>query len=423
MKCKLCGAVFDDDKLFFCTGCGAMLRNPATGDVIPENREEYTPNSDQLSEFAPSDDDNPETSLINEKSAEETSAENAPKPEAAETSEDPKTDEVSDAPETELYIARDREATASAEEISAQPEPLPEETSPKTVKVGAGRLIGAAIISFIACIILVAVSLMFSLKLGLSGDILHDRAKSMNVWTVINARFNDMPLSDNLYYETDFDKATHGFADKTEFTVYLAQSGFTDFFADKLKQYGDYILENKGEETTLKETELIEFFMNNSETAKDVFGYEMQTADYNSIRSSLAENKTEEKFSVSKIGWDIRFRLENIRYILSGLTLGIIGALFIVLLIWLAVIVNRNGRRLLGFYGGVFFWGGLTTLLTAAALSAGAAMAYVITGELWFCMSASLLLPTSIYALCIGAILLITGIILLKVKRAVKKKI
>ncbi len=422
MKCKLCGAVYEDDKLFFCTGCGAMLRNPATGDVVPENREEYTPKADEIPEAAPSADDDPETALINEKPAEETSGESSSKPEQAEIKEVPETAESPNVPEPELHIAREREKAASAEVIPPLPEPLTEEAPPKPVKVGAGRLMGAAVISFIACIILVLVSLLFSLKLSLSGDILHDRAQSLNVWTIINARFNDMTLSDNLYYETDFDKATHGFADKTEFSVYLAKSGFTDFFADKLKQYGDYILDGKGDEPTLSETELVDFFMSNSEAANEVFGYEMQTADYNSIRSSLAENETEEKFSVSKIGWNLRFRLENIRYILSGLTLGIIGALFVVLLIWTAVIVNRNGRRLLGFYGGIFFWGGLATLLAAAASSVGAAMAYIVTGELWYCMSASLLLPTSIYALCIGAILLIAGVILIKVKKAVKKK-
>lgn len=423
MKCKLCGAVFDDDNLFFCTGCGAMLRNPATGEIVPENREEYTPTADELSQAEPSADDDPEEALINEKPAEELPTEVSPISETKEAVESPEAVEAPNGSETELYIARDREKAASAEELPSEPEPLSEEAPPKPAKVGVGRLMGATIISFIAFVTLVAVSLLFSLKLGLSGDILHDRAQSMNVWTVINARFNGMSLSDNLYYETDFDKATHGFADKTEFSLYLAKSSFTDFFADKLKQYGDYILENKGDETTLNESELIEFFMSNSESAKEVFGYEMQTADYNSIRSSLAENKTEEKFSVSKIGWELRFRLENIRYILSGMTIGIIGALFVVLLIWLAVIVNRNGRRLLGFYGGIFFWGGLVTLLTAGASSLGAAMAYIITGELWYCMSATLLLPTSIYAACIGAILLIAGIILIKVKKALKKKI
>lgn len=421
MKCKLCGAVFDDDTLFFCTGCGAMLRNPATGEIVPENREEYTPTADELAEAAQSADDSPEAALINEKPAEEPTVEVPPIPETAES---PETENAPDVPESELYIARDREKAASAEKLPPEPEPdpLPEEAPPKPAKVGAGRLIGATLISFIACVILAAVSLLFSLKLGVSGDILHDRAQSMNVWTVINARFNGMSLSDNLYYETDFDKATHGFADKTEFSLYLAKSSFMDFFADKLKQYGDYILENRGDEATLRESELIEFFMSSSESAKEVFGYEMQTADYNSIRSSLAENKTEEKFSVSKIGWDIRFRLENIRYILSGLTLGIIGALFAVLLIWLAVIINKSGRRLLGFYGGIFFWGGLVTLSAGVLTSLGAAMAYVLTGELWYCMSATLLLPTSIYALCIGAILLIAGIILLKVKKAIKRR-
>ena len=63
MKCKLCGAVYDDDNIYFCIGCGAMLKNPATGEIVKDNRE------DDFPEYAvvPEEDntaDLPETDLV-----------------------------------------------------------------------------------------------------------------------------------------------------------------------------------------------------------------------------------------------------------------------------------------------------------------------------------------------------------------------
>ena len=37
MKCKICGAVYDDDNLYFCIGCGAMLKNPVTGGIVKDS--------------------------------------------------------------------------------------------------------------------------------------------------------------------------------------------------------------------------------------------------------------------------------------------------------------------------------------------------------------------------------------------------
>ncbi len=448
MKCKLCGAVYDDDNLYFCIGCGAMLKNPATGEIVRENREddfpEYVAETEEIAETENADillETEPvEAPKILPES--EPTAEPVPEPEAEllpppvhndkrevvfssdEVENMPVREPINEAPKKEPFIEKEREKAAvnnAAASVQSDEQPVsPPPAAP--AKTGFGRLLGASVVSFIAALLLIAVSLFFSLKLGFTGTNLHNIADGLDKWAVINARFNDMTLAENLYYETDFDKATHGFADKTEFTLYLAGTDFTGFCADKLEAYADYIIDGVGEEPTLTESEIVDFFKANHDRGTEIFGYEMQTADYNAIRSSLAANETAEKFSVSKIGWELKFRLESIGYILSYVTIGILAALSIVLMIWVAVIVNRSGRHILGFLGNIFAWSGFAVLLAAVAASAGAALGYAVTGDFICYLSSTLLLPTALYAACIGAILLISGLIIKKVKSSIKVK-
>ncbi len=446
MKCKLCGAVHDDENLYFCISCGAMLKNPATGKIVPENREDDISetvnevNTSTAEELTPVEDILPEPAEIFPEITE--SDENAPlEDENVFSSEDTAEKTVFETPVSafsgektsftentadELLIEKEREKNVVPPQVNSIPQPaenIPvEKVEKKPVKVGFGRFFGGFLVALLSGIILTAVSLLFSLKLGFTGTNLHNIAKDLDKWSVINAQFDGMSVSDNLYYEADFDKATQGNADKTEFALFLAGTDFTGFCADKLEQYVDYIIDGIGDEPTLTENDIVEFFKENHDRGVEIFGYDMQTADYNAIRSSLTAHETAEKFSVSKIGWEMKFRLESIGYVLSYVTIGILAALSIVLMIWVGVILGRKGRYILGYIGNIFTWSGIAVLLAAVVASAGAALGYTITGSFLCYLSSTLLLPTAIYAACIGAVLLIAGIITKKVKSSIKVK-
>ena len=61
-----------------------------------------------------------------------------------------------------------------------------------------------------------------------------------------------------------------------------------------------------------------------------------------------------------------------VRYIFSYITIGILVALVIVLFIWIALIVDRKGRHLTGFYGNIFLVSGLIVFLSGVAVALGA---------------------------------------------------
>ena len=118
----------------------------------------------------------------------------------------------------------------------------------------------------------------------------------------------------------------------------------------------------------------------------------------------------------------MKFRLENVKYILSYLTLGIITGAAVLLLIWVVFIVNHKGSHVLGFIGNTLAYSGLAAILTAIAVSAGAALTYTATGDFLCYLSSTLLLPSAIYCACIGFTLFVAGIIIKKVKKNLKIK-
>lgn len=455
MKCKNCGAVHEDENLYFCISCGAMLKNPATGKIVKENREDDIPQEEvkELAEISTAmeaaEEILPEPELPEEeysevdkllqfveekkeavssqKKTEEKAPEILPEDKPTETEKpvsldkNPVTEEKND----KLFIEQEREAAfdSPAENIHAIEENAPvEPAEQKPAKVGFGKYFGGFFAALFAGIVLTALCLILSLKLGLTGTNLHNIAKDLNMWSVINAELNDMSLSDNLYYETDFDKATQGNADKTEFAIFLAGTDFTGFCADKLEQYADYIIDGKGDMPTLTNNDIVEFFKENHSRGVEIFGYDMQTADYNSIRNSLDEHKTAEKFSVDRIGWELKFRLENIGKILSYVTIGILAAVFVLLMIWVAVILKNSKRAIRGYMGNIFTISGLVVLGASLAVSAGAAVVYAVTSDFICYLSSTLLLPSAAFGGCIGAVILIVGLIIKKVNSSIKVK-
>lgn len=454
MKCKNCGAVHEDENLYFCIGCGAMLRNPATGKIVTENREDTIP-QDEIMETAETpapmetakeilpEPEKPaeEVSevdkllrLVEEKKEAVISLEKANEKAEEKAPELPKEDipaieEKKPAAEEKaekLFIEKEREAAfvpPPAENIPpAEENAAVEPAEQKPAKVGVGKYFGGFFVALLAGIVLTALCLILSLKLGFTGTNLHNIAKNLDVWSVINAEFNDMSLADNLYYETDFDRATQGNADKTEFTLFLAGTDFTGFCADKLEQYADYIIDGSGDMPTVTNNDIVEFLRANHDSGVGIFGYEMQTADYNAIRSSLDAHKTAEKFSVDKIGWEMKFRLENIGKILSYVTIGILAGVFVLLMIWIAVILKNSKKAIRGYMGNIFTFSGLVVLAAAIAVSAGAALVYAVTGDFLCYLSSTLLLPSAAFGGCFGAFILIVGLIIKKVNSSIKIK-
>ena len=319
-----------------------------------------------------------------------------------------------------FYIEQDRVNNPSPAYVPPEQSDFVQAEQPR--KVGAVRLTGAWLIAVAAFISLLTLSVMFAVKLGISGDILEKRTRSMDINTVLDADYNGKSLSDAIYNETGFGEASHGKVSKSEFRTYLSKTDLLKYAGGYIKDYTDYILIGGMSDPSLTNNDLADFFASNSDIANDVFEYEMKVADYNRVRSVLAEKDTAKNFSLAKFEDSINFRLENISFIFSYVTLGIIGGLVFVLLIWIIVAVDKRGKHVVGLYGSIFSWSGVFMAVIGLAAVAGTSIAHVITGDFIFYLCAALLLPFGVFALCIGAGELFIGFIFKRIRRGIRNK-
>lgn len=404
MKCKSCGMDIENNNQSFCVYCGAMFKNPKTGETVAESFIDEKKPEMQISESN-------EEILSDEM-------------ETAEEIEIPKPEEVPEEKSERISLKKPEEEKISEEVKIPEKIHIDEAEQPEKaeIKVGGTRITAAFFLSIVSAVIFIAVCTALSLKLGVTADGLQKSAQRMDVWTVINADTGGMSLSDRLYYACNFNEASHGYANETEFAVYLTDTDFMQFIASKTGEYADYILNGKGESPTVTENELADFFKDYGQLGKDTFGYYMQTSDYNLIRKSLSAYNISDTMSVDRIGWKLNFRLENIRFLLSYVTIGIFIALFLVILIWTAIIVDKKARHLLAMYGNVLFWSGTVLVAAGIGISCAAAIAYVLTGSFALYIIVSCLLPTAGYAVCIGGLSVVIGYILKRIRKFIVRR-
>ena len=302
-------------------------------------------------------------------------------------------------------------------------QPAEPEQEEKPIKVGALRLTGAFIVSVFAALFLIALSLLFCLKLGASGDILRRRIEDISMSTILDGSFDDHTVSDHIYNNIRFDEATNNHVDRHAFREFLGNIDLNDFIADKAADYADYIIAGKGKkDPSVSVNEIVDFLQENSDASTEAFGYTMKTADYNYLRSRMGDTGIEKSLSINNWSELLHFRLPMVHYLFSMIALGIILALVIVLLIWIAVIVDKKGKHIMSFYGNIFCWSGGIMLLIGICASAGTAVAHVITGNVICFAASSVLLPFALFAVCTGAFEMVLGVIFRKIRKAIRNK-
>lgn len=306
--------------------------------------------------------------------------------------------------------------TEPANDFIPQPPP-PEEDKP--VKVGGLRITGASVITFFSVIILLGITLISSIKLGLTGEKVEKQIKSMNTWAFISSEYDDRLVSDNLFGELHMGTATKYRYGESDFRSLLGESDILDFIGERAGKYVDYILSGKGKAPSVDANDITDFIKKNAKKYDSDFA---GAIDYSVIEKAIDENETLNYFDIDEIEKSSNTSLDTIRYGVSYLTIGILSALLIVLMIWIAVIVDRKARFLLGFYGNIFKWSGILTFLAGLAIAGGTAVLHVVSNEALIYLLSVAALPVGIYAMIIGFSLGLLGFVFGKIKGGIKNK-
>ncbi len=311
--------------------------------------------------------------------------------------------------------------------FAEQEQPVPEQpaVSEKPVKVGAGRIFGATLVTIFTVVFMLSLSLLCAIKFGASGKTLRKSIEDLDSKTVLGAEFDDDDLSSDIYKTLGIRSITNGNADKASFKKYLEKSDMLEFVGGKVENYADYIMEGKGDDPSVTADDITDEFFgskDNNRVANEELGSKFTSSQLNKINKKLVKNDVDKKLSVKEWNDKSGFDLKNVSYGLSYITLGIIAALVVVFLIWIAVIVDRRGKHLTGFYYYIFGISGVIMLIIGVAILAVSPILYAITSNVVFYLIFHVLLKLGVISACIGVGELFFAFIFRAIRKGVKRR-
>lgn len=293
----------------------------------------------------------------------------------------------------------------------------------KPVKVGAGRIFGASLVALFAMVFTLILSIVLCIKFGANGNVLSKRIEKLDSHTVLSAEFDGDEIANDIYKTVGFGTATNNKADEAGFKKFLTNADFLSYLGGQIKNYADYIIDGKGSDPSITAEDFTnDFFRENRDLAESSFGSPLPEKGLDFIQNNLEKENFDENMSVAEWSRNADFSIKSLSYIFSYITIGITAALVIVLFIWIAVIVDKRGRHLTGFYGNIFLVSGFVMFITGLALSLGASVLYAFTGSVVFYLTANVLLPFALISLGTGFVEFLIGFILKKAKKSIKKK-
>ena len=460
MNCKVCGNPVSDDAVF-CTQCGSVIKNSdiaeesATVEEAPVAVEE-TPEpveftSDDIAEEAPvTVEETPEpVEFASDDMAEETPVAVEETPEPVEFASDDIAEEAPvtavESPEPVIFTSDDYEKAsyATAQKATAekqQSEPAVSDSSSSAektdennsgekksdapAKLTGARIFGAVIISILAVIFLTGFNIIFSARIGLSGDIIENSAKNLRNETLLNYTIDGEKTVASAMYE-GLDNSfcnQRGIAEK-DFKAFLEKSDLNEFIAENLGKYSAYIVQGTEKRPpSVTAEDIVEFVKDNKKASEAEFGFVLKDGDYDRLGEAVVDNGMVEALSIEEWGYSAGFYVGNLRFAFSFITIGMIFALVIVLFIWIAIVLDKCGRCISGFFGAITLISGIILALPSGAFVLSASAIALHTGNAIVYVCSQVLMPMALIALCTGVFEIVVGVIFIICNRALKKK-
>ena len=317
--------------------------------------------------------------------------------------------------------------SAPAPEPMPAPMPAQDEAKDKPQKkVSGGRIFGASLVSLLALVFLLLFSFLLSVKVGLNGNIVKKRAEKLNARTTLTAEFDGKELAKTFYDSMGFRTATRGAADEEGFKNFMLRTDspdFREYIGTVAEGYLDYIIDGyKHDPSVISEDFVNDFIKSNKKSIVREFDYDLSDSDYDLIQHNLDKDDFTETMDIKEWNKNAGFDLGDLSFAFSYITIGIVAALILLILIWIAAIVDKRAKHVTGFFGFIFSFTGCISILSGITVIIGSAIAFTSTHNVLFYLSENLLMPFSVMLCIIGAGEFFIGFIFRKANKRIKKK-
>ena len=343
--------------------------------------------------------------------------------------ESPVADFTEEAPVKSAPTSDFREESAAA---SPAPIPAPAPAVPQkpaedksSVKIGGGRVFGAVLVSIFTVLFLTVFGLLLSAKIGLNGNVLKKSAERANLGAVLDAKCSSDGTTAVEYIYNNIGSALMSDNEiaRKDLRSFLIKADFGGYAGEKLERYADYLIDGKSSsDPSLSSEEFTGFFKDNRSAANEEMGYKMTTNDYNNMAVRLENRGFDKALDVNEWSDAAGFSMSNTHYAFSYLTLAIVLLIVLAMIIWTAIILDKQGRWLAGFYSHVMRISGIIMLIPALAILAAAPIAASLTNSVYAYLAFDLLMPFALIMLCTGVFELILAAIFKAIKKHCKKK-
>ena len=315
---------------------------------------------------------------------------------------------------------------ASAPIPEPVPAPMPaqndEKARPKK-KVSGGRIFAASLVSLLTMVFLLLFSVLLAVKIGANGSIIRSRAEKLNAKTTLTAEFDGKELAKTFYDSLGFRTATKGAANEEGFKRYMLNTDFREYAGSVAEGYLDYIIDGEGRDPSITAEDLVnDFIKANKKAIVKEFEYDLTDDDYDLLQHNLDKDNFTETMDIKEWNRNAGFDVGKLSFAFSYITIGIVAALVLLFLIWIAAIVDKRAKHVTGFFGSIFTVVGVISFLTGLTVFVGSAIAFTFTHNVLFYLSESLLLPLAMMFCIIGAAEFILGFVFRKTKNGLKKK-
>lgn len=306
------------------------------------------------------------------------------------------------------------------------PTPMPVQNDGKAKpkkKVSGGKIFGASLVTLLTMVFLLLFTVLLAVKIGVNGSIVRRRAEKLNAKTTLTAECDGKELSKTLYDSLGFRTATKGAANEESFKRYMLNTDFREYAGRVAEGYLDYIIDGEGGDPSITSEDFVnDFIKANKKAIVKEFEYDLTDDDYDLLQHNLDKDDFTDTMNIKEWNREAGFDLGKLSFAFSYITIGIVAALILLLLIWIAAIVDKRAKYVTGFFGAVFTSVGFISFISGLAIFLGSAIAFTFTHNVVFYLTENLLLPLTIMLCIIGAAEFFIGFIFRKTSKGLKKK-